>query len=171
MVFILRWGPGAEARIFWVNQVNTLAADALAACVSRTSAAIVLHVSSRSLLSIMHHLLSRKMTENANISSCFLRKILHGNGSIPLTHLYVCICKYGWYVYLAQRSWNSSASLSISNMTCFQLIISSRASVGSHISTTLWYQSAYSLSCTQHSSVYRKTPYEWHSILQTLQDL
>ena len=42
MVFILTWGSGSELGIFQQNKINIMADDALAPCVTRSSAAVVL---------------------------------------------------------------------------------------------------------------------------------
>ena len=41
---------GVEIEIFWENYVNTMAADALATCITRTSAAMVLHMQVKPVL-------------------------------------------------------------------------------------------------------------------------
>ena len=43
---------GAEIVIFWDNQVNTIAADALATCVARSSAAMILIMQDKQVLVI-----------------------------------------------------------------------------------------------------------------------
>ena len=44
---------GAETRIFWENQVNSMAADGLAPCVTRWSATVVLTMHGKHILVII----------------------------------------------------------------------------------------------------------------------
>ena len=68
---------GAETRIFQDNYVDTIAADTLALCISRPSAAMVLIMQSQSFakkdFNYLQDCVSGEMIESANISWCSLK--------------------------------------------------------------------------------------------------
>ena len=83
--------------------VNSMAADALDTCVPKTSVTNVLIMQTKQSLPTMinlifnylHHLSIEKMTESANIFSCFIKWIQHDKGWAVDTLLIVRVAAGG----------------------------------------------------------------------------
>ena len=78
---------GADTRMFHADYVNTMAADALAPCVARASAATVLTLYDKLVLAFHEegfqlpaHSLCQEMIKNVIIFLCFQQNSLHYKG-------------------------------------------------------------------------------------------
>ena len=91
----------AEMEIFWENQVNTMVVDALAHCVARSSATMVLTMQDKQVFVYYWGINIAttpsqhwKLVENANIFICFLKWIWHevhqGSWLIQKNHSIYC---------------------------------------------------------------------------------